>query len=124
MRQILGAVKYMHSLNILHRDLKLENVVVVERNSKKVDIKIIDFGLSISLEKGVNKEEETAGSLIYMAPECIEGTLCLANDIWSCGIILYMLATKKIPYKFKNDEDLIEKIEKGLISRKCNSFVI
>lgn len=51
MRQILGAVKYMHSLNILHRDLKLENVVMVKRNSKKIDIKIIDFGLSVALDK-------------------------------------------------------------------------
>lgn len=104
MRQILGAVKYMHSLKILHRDLKLENVVVVERNSKKIDIKIIDFGLSVSLDKSVEKEdEEIAGSLIYMAPECIEGTICLANDIWSCGIILYMMVTKKIPYKYRNE---------------------
>lgn len=51
----MGAVKYMHSLNILHRDLKLENVVVVEKNSKMVDIKIIDFGLSIALDKVLKK---------------------------------------------------------------------
>jgi calcium-dependent protein kinase len=127
MRQILSAVNYMHNLQILHRDLKLENVVVVENKLKKsqVEIKIIDFGLSVDLSKVKQFiVDEVAGSLIYMSPESLSGTLTLASDIWSCGIILYMMATKKLPYKYKNEDELISKIEKGYISRKCMIFFI
>lgn len=62
--------------------------------------------------------DEMSGTLLYMAPESICGELTLKSDIWSCGIILYMLVTRHMPFKFTDSEDLIGKIEYCRIIRK------
>jgi serine/threonine protein kinase len=50
-----------------------------------------------------NQEIDAMGTLIYMSPECIAGKARLSSDIWSCGIALYMIATRKLPYKYVNE---------------------
>lgn len=125
--QILSAVSYMHKMNILHRDLKLENIVIVKKmqsnNFDKVEIKIIDFGISVDLAKHkYDPNEDLLGTLIYMAPESFNGKLSLTWDMWSCGMIFYMMTTKKMPYSYKNEEELVDKIMKGDFIRKNSRF--
>jgi serine/threonine protein kinase len=72
MVQLISAVKYMHSFKILHRDIKLENIVIVKNvneDCQKIDIKLIDFGISLNLNNlKSNHDVEPLGTLLYMAP--------------------------------------------------------
>lgn len=67
-----------------------------------IQTKIIDFGISLDLNKNqVNSSEYLLGTLLYMPPECMKGVISLPWDIWSCGIICYILSTGQAPYKYK-----------------------
>ena len=113
--KILSATEYLHNKLICHRDIKPENIMFSEENNLS-SIKLIDFGLS---EQNLYNSllEGYAGTLLYMSPEQIEKKFyCQTVDIWSIGIILYMLLNNgKHPFYFKGDErkNYIEKIKKG-----------
>ena len=111
-QQIISGIEYLHELGIAHRDLKLENILL---NYKK-DIKIIDFGLSNKYNKE-NEEllQSSCGSPCYAAPEMIKGTKYhgLDTDIWSSGIILYLMLCKTFPFNDKNNSKLYQKILGG-----------
>jgi serine/threonine protein kinase len=89
-RQIVKGMLYCHMSNLTHRDLKLENLLLV--NSEESRIKIIDFGIAGAIST-LKWEDLDTGSLAYMAPECFinsknqkfDGRL----DVWSTGVILY-----------------------------------
>jgi calcium-dependent protein kinase len=105
MYQILLAINHIHKLKIMHRDLKLENILV----SKKEDnglyrIKICDFGTSFLFKEG-EKEKNIAGSSYYIAPEVFMRNYDFKCDLWSCGVIMFVLLTKKIPFLGKNEEE-------------------
>lgn len=105
-KQILESVNYCHQKNIIHRDLKLENVVFTDK--LRTFIKIIDFGVS-SLFKG---EKSKAGSIRYMAPEVITGANTESHpniDIWSLGCILYELLTGEVLFQGNNEEIKVNK---------------
>lgn len=88
---------------------------------QKLEIKLIDFGISLDLQKVKNMEEvEPIGTLLYMAPETLQYKAGVAADVWSCGIALYMMAARKIPYNYKNDSELVQVIKKGKIVRNRN----
>jgi calcium-dependent protein kinase len=114
MTQILSAVTYMHGQHIIHKDIKPENIVIVNKitsdNIKDIQLKFIDFGISIDLKNETHIDEDTLhGTLYYMPPESMHGKVHLAWDVWSCGIICYMLATKKMPYQLPSkSEKLLE----------------
>jgi calcium-dependent protein kinase len=124
MVQLISAVKYMHNFKILHRDIKLENIVLVKNithEKQKIEIKLIDFGISLNLDKvKPSTEFDPIGTLLYMSPESINGHASLSADIWSCGIALYMMCTRKLPFNFKNDTELVHRIKKGQIVRNRN----
>ena len=96
MYQILLGIEYLHSLGIAHRDLKPSNILI----TKNKVIKIIDFGLSNMYKVG-NKLKSAVGSPSYAAPEIIENKAYfpLDVDIWSLGIIMYILLTGTLPFK-------------------------
>ncbi|EAS06769.2 Serine/Threonine kinase domain protein (macronuclear) [Tetrahymena thermophila SB210] len=100
MKKLLYAVNYMHKRNIIHRDLKLENILY-ERDSPDSEIKIIDFGLS----KQVPKEQKArrhsiVGSETYMAPEVLSSkNYDKSCDVWSLGVIMYRLLSGELPFK-------------------------
>ena len=116
--KVLSAVEYLHNSRICHRDIKPENIMFSKKNDFS-SIKIIDFGLSAQhLNYLYNKEY--CGTFIYMAPEQIEKKLYYYSvDMWSIGILMYMLLNNgKHPFYKKGDEkeDYIEQIKIGKIN--------
>jgi len=100
-KQIVSAVAYIHSKDILHLDLKPENVLFVDNESWH--LKLIDFGHS---KKIVPNEEVTdvGGTVDYLAPEVISGRkVGKWSDMWSLGVIAYMLLAGEYPFSGEND---------------------
>ena len=113
--QILSGVLYLHEHNIVHRDLKLENIMVdhIEKDLNTSEpyffIKIIDFG-SCKVFNKEKKETQLIGTSYYIAPEVINKNYNEKCDLWSVGVILYMLVAKKPPFDGNNLEKIFEKI--------------
>ena len=111
--KVLSAVEYLHSMHICHRDIKPENIMMSKENDL-ASIKIIDFGLSAQHFNYLS-QNEYCGTFIYMAPEQIEKKLYYYSvDIWSTGILMYMLLNNgKHPFYHKDDKkkDFIKKIK-------------
>lgn len=109
-RQIVSAVEYCHSLNIVHRDLKAENLLL----DGDMNIKIADFGFSNIYEKG--KQLDTfCGSPPYAAPELFQGKAYDGPevDIWSLGVILYTLVSGSLPFDGATLKELRERVLRG-----------
>lgn len=109
--QMLDAVSYLHSQNICHRDLKLENWLY-DSPAKDSKLKLCDFGFGQIVEPSVQLTA-TLGSLFYVAPEVLEGSYGLPCDMWSVGVIVYMLLSGVPPFDGKTDADVMAKIRQG-----------
>jgi calcium-dependent protein kinase len=117
-RQILSGLAYLHSNNIVHRDLKLENILIKEiEKSKETNedlfvLKIIDFGTAKIFDK--NKHARAiVGSSYYIAPEVLNKKYSFECDLWSAGVILYMFIVGHAPFDGKSDREIMEKVKKG-----------
>ncbi|XP_070688144.1 serine/threonine-protein kinase 33 [Pempheris klunzingeri] len=116
---LADAVVYLHKRDIVHRDLKLENILVKnsldEDDNGRINIKVTDFGLSVQTG-GVGIENimtEACGTLIYMAPEMMSGRgYSQWCDMWSVGVVMYMLLCGEPPFVSKTKTDLLEEIMK------------
>jgi len=95
--QLIGAVSYIHQMGICHRDLKPENLLIDQDGN----LKIGDFGLATRfMINGMKRKLNSfCGTPPYVAPEILEGGYDEAVDIWSCGIILYVLMTGNTPWE-------------------------
>ncbi|MCP9261393.1 Testis-specific serine/threonine-protein kinase 4 [Dirofilaria immitis] len=95
MKQLISAVYYMHMRSVAHRDLKLENILLFADNS----IKIADFGFCREAENG-DLSRTFCGSKSYSAPEILLGQeyLPFKADIWSLGVVAFVLVTNRMPY--------------------------
>jgi serine/threonine protein kinase len=125
-RQIGSALNYCHKNSIVHRDLKIENILI----SKSGNIKIIDFGLS-NLYSPSSHLSTFCGSLYFAAPELLNAKLYTGPevDIWSFGIVLYVLVCGKVPFDDQSMPALHAKIKRGLVeypawlSNECKSLL-
>jgi calcium-dependent protein kinase len=100
-RQLISSVCYCHDKNIAHRDIKPENILLEKstKEGKAFDIKLVDFGMAKYFDK-LKKYQEKLGSPLYMAPEIVRGeSYDMKCDIWSLGIILYILLSGSVPFK-------------------------
>jgi calcium-dependent protein kinase len=118
--QIFSAVNYCHSINILHRDLKPENILIERKEQNGfLKIKIIDFGTAKIFD--TNKvERKIIGSSYYIAPEVLSKNYNEKCDLWSCGVIMYILLSSTPPFPGKEDAEIIENIKKGYYDIESN----
>ena len=107
-RQIVQAIQYCHELHVVHRDLKPENVVFFQKLEL---VKLTDFGFSNNFDPG-EQLQTSCGSLAYSAPEILLGDSydAPAVDIWSLGVILYMLVCGAAPFQEANDSETLTMI--------------
>ena len=133
MFQILSAINYCHNMKIIHRDLKPENILIVDRDKHSFPrIKICDFGTSKMFEKGA-VQKKLVGSSYYIAPEVLKKNYDEKCDIWSCGVILYILLSARPPFAGDSDKEIMENVSLGKydlqtspfdrISRNCKDLI-
>lgn len=111
--QILEGIYYMHNRGVMHRDLKPENIIF--KQSSEIDIGIVDLGFS-TLESDYKKLFVRCGTPGYVAPEILnDKEYDCKVDVYSCGIIFYMIITGKIPFQGENYKEVVFKNLKGKI---------
>jgi len=110
-RQVLSAVSYCHKHNIVHRDLKPENLVY-ESKKKDSNLKVIDFGTAKTFKPN-QKMSETYGTAYYIAPEILSANYNEKCDVWSCGVILYILLSGTPPFPGRDDREILRKVKAG-----------
>ena len=105
MFQLFSAMAYCNQNKIMHRDLKAENIMLNDKTLYGLPyVKIIDFGTAKICENEF--ENLVIGTLYYMAPEVLNKKYTYKCDMWSLGVILYYLFTKRLPFKAKNKPQL------------------
>ncbi|CAD8150941.1 unnamed protein product [Paramecium pentaurelia] len=108
--QILLAINYCHEQKIVHRDLKPENILFSGPEPQQ-NLKIIDFGCSRRFN--TSKMTKRMGTPYYIAPEVLGQNYTEKCDIWSCGVILYILLCGYPPFTGKNEQEIFEKVKLG-----------
>ncbi|KAJ1398739.1 Serine/threonine-protein kinase, active site [Sesbania bispinosa] len=110
-QQIISGVEYCHRNMVVHRDLKLENLLL----DSKYNVKIAGFGLSNIMRDG-HFLKTSCGSPAYAAPEVISGKLYAGPevDVWGCGVILYSLLCGTLPFDDENIPNLFKNIKGGI----------
>mmetsp|Transcript_36344 Transcript_36344/g.79290 ORF Transcript_36344/g.79290 Transcript_36344/m.79290 type:complete len:349 (-) Transcript_36344:112-1158(-) len=116
MQQIIRAIYYMHENHVCHRDLKPENFLFMNKDPiEKNPLKIIDFGLSCQFEP--NQVLTTkAGTPYYVAPQVLAGKYDQLSDLWSCGVIMYVMLCGYPPFFGETDAEVLSKVRLGNFS--------
>lgn len=107
---MLSAIAYCHSTSIVHRDLKPENLLLDSKNNNT--IKVIDFGTSARFDP-TKKMKQTFGTAYYIAPEVLTSEYNEKCDLWSIGVILYILLSGRPPFDGKDDKEIVKKVRIG-----------
>lgn len=105
-KEILEAVNYLHHQKIVHRDLKPENVLF----DKNDILKIADFGTSKHFTKNMKKLQ---GTVYYIAPEVIMSNYNEKCDVWSIGVIMYILLCGYPPFNGSDNDEIMESVRNG-----------
>jgi serine/threonine protein kinase len=100
MHEVGCAIKFCHQRNVVHRDIKLENIVLKEKGKINRGLVIIDFGLAGDLQK--RKEKHFEGTIRYAPPELMSGLNYHADpsyDVWSMGVLIYRMISGIYPFE-------------------------
>ena len=120
--QILKVITYCHKMNIIHRDINPENIMITNREKNGcLQVKLIDFGTAKIFEKG-QQENKYVGSSYYMAPEILKRKYDEKCDLWSIGVVLYILLTGRPPFDGNDDDEILENVKKGVYDRWAYPF--
>ena len=110
-RQIITGLTYCHTKRVLHRDVKLDNILLTSEGQ----VKICDFGVSKLVPDDNTKMTEQCGTPAYIAPEIFEnnGYMGYLSDIWSAGVVLYAMLYGAVPFKANNISELHKQVLKS-----------
>ncbi len=121
-KQVLSAVTYCHAKGVVHRDLKPENILIDSVSSEgKINVKVIDFGTALFF-RSETKLRETLGTPYYIAPEVLLDTYNEKCDVWSIGVILFVLLSGTAPFNGVGDDDILESVKRGAFAFKSGHF--
>lgn len=114
-KQIVEGLKYLHSAEICHRDLKAENILIIDKNPQNAIVKLIDFGFSTELKRSKDNSYELCSSWLgtpeFVSPEVLEKKPYdgFMLDVWGSGVLLFLMVNRKYP--FQGDPDAHDYIE-------------
>ena len=101
MYQLVSAIHYSHNIKLIHRDLKPQNILIKKDEEGFYRVKICDFGTCQAFKIG-DIQNKVVGSAFYIAPEVFQKKYNYKCDMCSCGVIMVVLLTKKLPFGGKN----------------------
>ncbi|XP_010439398.1 PREDICTED: calcium-dependent protein kinase 15-like [Camelina sativa] len=119
-RSILNVVHICHFMGVIHRDLKPENFLLASTDENAM-LKATDFGLSVFIEEG-KVYRDIVGSAYYVAPEVLRRSYGKEIDVWSAGIILYILLCGVPPFWAENEKGIFDEVLKGEIDFKSQPW--
>ena len=125
--QLNKAFLIMHKKDIIHRDLKLSNILLTLNKLDKVIVKLSDFGLSKTLNNQYTKDLQMSlvGTPTTMAPEVLKGEkMCRKSDIWSLGILIYYMINLKYPFNGNTEYLIVKSIDEGLKLKLTNNELL
>lgn len=113
-RQVVYGVAHCHCRSVLHRDIKLDNILLDDKNH----VKVCDFGISRTIENLNEPVMEQCGTPAYIAPEILyeDGYKGFKSDIWGLGVLLYAMVTGTVPFRAQNMRELKYVISAGHFS--------
>ena len=117
-KQILSAIAYCHEKQVAHRDLKPENILIDPK--ARGAIKVIDFGTSHRFDAQNPEMHQLYGTAYYIAPEVLEGKYTQVCDLWSIGVILYIMLAGKPPFYGRTDREILQKVQNGSYDLKSD----
>ncbi|XP_062388993.1 serine/threonine kinase 17a like [Sardina pilchardus] len=120
-RQILAGVAFLHRNNVVHLDLKPQNILLTSAQPLG-DIRIVDFGLSRRMDS-LTEVREILGTPEYVAPEILNyEPISTATDMWSIGVLTYVMLTKESPFQGENKQETYLNISQGIVDYSQDVF--
>ena len=114
-RKMLVSVNHIHQIGIVHRDLKPENFLFNNTKPER-ELKLVDFGLSNKFSNKFEILHSTVGTPFYIAPEVLKGNYDSKCDMWSLGVIFYLILSGELPFYGENVREVFKRIETGVYS--------